>query len=95
MALRALALYRQLLREARKMPTDNRRRFLRRRAREGFEAGRAATGDEAAQLLILAETQLESAAVQRRLLCELFETGNLKGPKDPRDTTTQAPRRPL
>jgi hypothetical protein len=64
------------------MPTENRKRFLRLRAREGFEAGRGAAREEASQLLALAETQVESAAVQRRLLCELFETGNLKGPRD-------------
>jgi hypothetical protein len=63
------------------MPTPNRQRLVRERAREGFEAGRAAAGEELEQLLLLAETQLESAAVQRRLLCELQRQGNLKGPK--------------
>lgn len=81
-AQRALSLYRQLLREARQMPTTNRQRFVRQRARQGFEAGRDALGDDLEQLMRLGETQLENAAVQRRVLCELHRQGNLKGPKD-------------
>lgn len=63
------------------MPTANRRRLVQQRAREGFEAGRAAAGAAAEELLALAATQLESAAVQRALLSDLAASGNLKGPK--------------
>jgi hypothetical protein len=64
------------------MPTANRRRFVQQRAREGFDKGRDAAGNELESLLLLAEVQLDSAAVQRRVLCELHRQGNLKGPKD-------------
>jgi hypothetical protein len=63
------------------MPTLNRQRFVRQRAREGFEQGRGAVGEDLEQLLLLAETQLENAAVQRRVLADLHRSGNLKGPK--------------
>jgi hypothetical protein len=64
------------------MPTANRRAFIRKRAREGFEAGRSASGSEAEALVLYAETQLENVGVQRRLLTDLANSGNLKGPKD-------------
>jgi len=64
------------------MPTSNRQRFVRQRAREGFQKGRTATGSELEELLQLAELQLENASVQRQVLCELHRQGNLKGPKD-------------
>lgn len=64
------------------MPTANRRRFVRQRAREGFEAARGARGADADERLRLGEAMLESAAVQRRLLNGLAGTGNLKGPRE-------------
>jgi hypothetical protein len=63
------------------MPTPNRTALVRRRAREGFEAGRGAAGAELAGLMRLGEAQLENAQVQRRVLCELQALGNLKGPR--------------
>ncbi|KAI8464501.1 MAG: hypothetical protein J3K34DRAFT_440178 [Monoraphidium minutum] len=77
----ALSLYRSLLREAGQMPTANRAELVRRRAREGFEAGRAAEGAALRELVALGQVQLESARVQRALLCALRDQGNLKGPR--------------
>jgi hypothetical protein len=78
---RVLSLFRAILREARGMPTENRRTYIEKRAkvefREGAVAG-AASSEEAAFLVALAETQLENAMVQRRLLSELKRKGQLK-----------------
>lgn len=74
----ALALYRAFLREARQLPTANRRRHVETRARAGFEANRAAVGAEAEFLLAAGEAQLENVHVQRRHLNQLKEEGHLK-----------------
>lgn len=79
----ALALYRALLREARRMPTANRRQFIRQRVRDEFRAAARLTDDTAVAFrLSLAETQLDNITVQRELLSRLESEGNLKGPKD-------------
>jgi hypothetical protein len=106
---RVLSLYRAILREARGMPTANRRAYIERRAKAEFREGRdafvpgidaraasttaakaefregrdapagAAGAPAGADFLVaLAETQLESAQVQRRLLQELKRKGQLK-----------------
>jgi hypothetical protein len=76
---RVLALFRAILREARGMPTQNRRDYVVKRARAEFgEGAAAATRDEADFLVRLAETQLENVQVQRRLLTELQRKGQLK-----------------
>lgn len=79
---RVLSLFRAILREARGMPTANRRAYVEKRARAEFREGAATAGgassEQAAFLVALAETQLENAAVQRRLLSELKRKGQLK-----------------
>ena len=60
------------------MPTENRRRYIERRAGVEFREGKAASEQEAEFLVQLAETQLENAQVQRRLLSELKRKGQLK-----------------
>jgi hypothetical protein len=76
---RVLSLLRAILREARGMPTENRRRYVEKRARAEFREGsEAATPGEADFLVRLAETQLENCAVQRTLLAELKRKGQLK-----------------
>jgi hypothetical protein len=60
------------------MPTANRRAYIQKRSAAEFREGAAARGEEAAFLVTLAETQLENAQVQRRLLVELAKKGQLK-----------------
>jgi hypothetical protein len=74
-----LALYRAFLREARLMPTDNRRRLVAHRAREGFRQHRHLTeGSELEFQLQLAEVQLDNVQHQRQLLNSLKDKGALK-----------------
>mmetsp|Transcript_15284 Transcript_15284/g.38109 ORF Transcript_15284/g.38109 Transcript_15284/m.38109 type:complete len:94 (+) Transcript_15284:370-651(+) len=83
-ALRAhvLSMYRSFLREARLMPTTNRRLFIETKVRRDFRA-HAGESDpqELAVLLAACEAQLETAHTQRVLLNQLKAQGNLKGPK--------------
>lgn len=65
----------------RQMPTPNRSELVRHRAREGFERGRSAAGEELRELMALGETMLDAARAQRVSLCALRDSGNLKGPK--------------
>ncbi len=75
----ALALYRALLRQAAKMPTPERRRFVQQRARLGFEEGRSLSKDEDIQFhMTVAETQLDNVTAQQELLNALKASGNLK-----------------
>jgi hypothetical protein len=67
---RALSYYRSILRAARAMPTANRVAFVRRKARDEFEAGRAATGEQAEFLFKYAEISIENIEVQARHLRE-------------------------
>lgn len=48
----ALALYRAILREARYMPTDNRRRLVEQRAAEGFRRGAGERDPEQVDFLL-------------------------------------------
>ena len=75
----ARALYARILRAARAMPTSNRRAFVRKKARDEFEAARA-TSDPAALTLLFAygETSLENidaiaAHLQRTDLSHEFD----------------------
>jgi hypothetical protein len=78
----ALGLLRALLREAKRMPTGNRRRFVRDRALAGFRDARAEADPERLTFLMrLADTQLDNVRVQVGVLNELAASGNLKGPK--------------
>jgi len=79
---RVLSLYRALLREARLMPTANRRQFIEERAGREFRAGGSASDPQQIAFLIsLAEVQVDNAAAQRQLLQQLHQQGNLKGPR--------------
>lgn len=76
---RALALYRALLREARLMPTENRRAFVAKKARLEFEASRGQTAAEEVEFsLQLGEVQLDNVRHQQLLLNQLKQEGNLK-----------------
>lgn len=78
----SLSLFRRILREARLMPTANRRVFVRERARAAWrDAQHENDPEKLAFHLQLGETQLENVTVQRLLLTKLAEEGNLKGPK--------------
>lgn len=74
-----LSLYRAILREARQMPTDNRRQFVQKKARLAFRESKQQRNPEELQFLIqLAEVQLENVTRQRQLLNQLKQQGNLK-----------------
>lgn len=79
---KVLSLYRALLREARQMPTENRRQFVKLKSRQEFRSAAALSDPQAIEFSIaLAETQLDNVTRQRQLLNELRDEGNLKGPK--------------
>lgn len=76
----ALSIYRSLLREAAKMPTPHRTKFVRQRAREAFEQNRnLKAGGELEEALLLGETMVDATAAQRVHLNELVKMGELKG----------------
>ncbi|KAL7549707.1 hypothetical protein ACHAWF_012971 [Thalassiosira exigua] len=71
--LRALSLYREILRGASKMPTPNRRNFVVRKARAEFRKHAALTDpDEIEFQLRLADTNLDTVLVQAEHLTRLF-----------------------
>lgn len=74
----ALKLYRALLREAARMPTANRKRFVQFTARRDFEANRGLQDANEIELALgLAETQLDTVRVQRQHLADLKARGLL------------------
>ena len=75
---RPIALYRQLCRAARQLPTVNRQHLVRKRTRHEFEQSRDCSIEEVALLLELGEVQLENILIQAQHLRELQKTGNLK-----------------
>ncbi len=71
MAARApLSLYRALLRAARTLPTENRRAFVRRKARDEFAAARDAAGERRDFLLRYAETSIDNVVAMAAHLRE-------------------------
>jgi hypothetical protein len=62
------------------MPTENRRTFIERKARIGFQENRSLKHDstEAEFLVQYADTQLENVTRQRELLTALKAEGQLK-----------------
>lgn len=64
------------------MNADNRRQHVQRKARHDFKQFRAATDPDIIDFQVkLAETQLDNVIMQRQLLNQLAEEGNLKGPR--------------
>ena len=59
-----LSFYRSILRAARALPSTNRRAFVRRRARDEFEAGRSAVGDQVDLLLRYADISVDNIEAQ-------------------------------
>lgn len=71
---RALSLYRQLLRGARKMPTPNRQKFVIRKTRMEFRENMKLTDLEEIEFqLRLADTNLDTVLVQAEHLSKLFK----------------------
>jgi len=69
---RALSLYRQLLRGAKKMPTPNRQNFVIKKTRAGFRANRKM--DDPLEIdfhLRLADTNLDTVLVQAEHLTKM------------------------
>lgn len=61
---------------------DNRRQHVERKARHYFKHFKAATDPDTIDFQVkLAETQLDNVIMQRQLLNQLAEEGNLKGPR--------------
>ena len=76
--LRAINLYRQILRAAKLMPTENRKLHVRRKARAEFEKSRHVDEQQQNFLLALADTQVDNIEAQARHLQQLVTTGKLK-----------------
>ena len=75
---RALALYRNILRARRQLPSQNRRDFVRTKARAEFDAHKGETDTTAIeQALAYGEFMLETLGVQATHLTELHEQGIL------------------
>ncbi|TMW62084.1 hypothetical protein Poli38472_009577 [Pythium oligandrum] len=75
MAMRAeaLRLYRAIYRAAGKMPSRDRRDYVRRRLRFEYEQNRHETNEERIQFLLrLADTQLDTVQVQAQHLSTAF-----------------------
>ncbi len=69
---RALSLYRQLLRGAKKMPTPNRQNFVIKKTRTGFRANRNLKDPEEIDFeLRLADTNLDTVLVQAEHLTKM------------------------
>jgi hypothetical protein len=66
----ALALYREILRAARALPTSSRRAYVRRKLREEFVAARDASGERLTFLLAYGEVCLENVQAQAAHLSE-------------------------
>lgn len=75
--LRAMALYRQLLRAAKKMPTPNRQNYVIRKTRSEYRANQYLTDPEEIELYLrLADTNLDSVLVQAEHLTKLMSNPN-------------------
>jgi hypothetical protein len=74
-----LGLFRAFLREARLLPTEVRRDYVRNKARHEFKASVAAADPQQAEFLLqFGELQLENLTLQRKLLNQLRDEGKLK-----------------
>lgn len=72
--IRALSLYRQLLRGAEKMPTPNRRKFVIKKTRKEFKANMHLTSKEDIEFgLRLADTNLDTVLLQAEHLTRLMK----------------------
>lgn len=70
---RVLSLYRSILREARRMPTTNRRKFIEAKARHEFRQGATETDAERIQFLVMhADVSLDTVIAQADHLSEVF-----------------------
>jgi len=69
MANKALGLYRQILRAAKLMPTENRRLHIVRKARAEFDKSKQADPQQREFLLALADTQIDSIEAHARACC--------------------------
>ena len=75
--MRALSLYRQLLRGAQKMPTPNRRKFVIKKTRSEFKANKHLTSAEDIEFgLRLADTNLDTVLLQAEHLTRLMRDPN-------------------
>jgi hypothetical protein len=75
--LRAIALYRQLLRAAQKMPTPNRQNFVIRKTRTEYRANAHVTDPEQIEFYLrLADTNLDSVLVQAEHLTKVMSHPN-------------------
>ncbi|KAL6762414.1 hypothetical protein V8C86DRAFT_2517643 [Haematococcus lacustris] len=74
-----LSVLRSFLRLARKMPTENRTVFIRRKVLQEFRSHRSEQDPGSIrELLELADVQLESVSIQLQHLSHLKQQGNLK-----------------
>jgi len=72
--IRALSLYRLLLRGAEKMPTPNRRKFVAKKTRKEFKANMHLTSKEDIEFgLRLADTNLDTVLLQAEHLTRLMK----------------------
>lgn len=72
--LRALSLYRQLLRGAEKMPTPNRRKFVVKKTRIEFKANQHLTDPAEIEFCLrLADTNLDTVLLQAEHLTRLMK----------------------
>mmetsp|Transcript_13398 Transcript_13398/g.28654 ORF Transcript_13398/g.28654 Transcript_13398/m.28654 type:complete len:86 (+) Transcript_13398:76-333(+) len=79
---KVLSLYRAFIREARLMPTANRRDYVIKKVKHEIEQHRSESDPERIGFLVnLAELQLENVVIQRVHLNKLKEQGNFKGPR--------------
>mmetsp|Transcript_21448 Transcript_21448/g.64363 ORF Transcript_21448/g.64363 Transcript_21448/m.64363 type:complete len:99 (-) Transcript_21448:321-617(-) len=79
---RVLAMYREFLREASRMPTNSRKVFVARKVRAELDQHRQLSDPEQLEFRVgLMELQLDNVRLQRSHLNELARQGNLKGPK--------------
>jgi hypothetical protein len=77
--MRALSLYRQLIRQGQKMPTPNRQKFVIQKTRTEFKAHRHLTDpDEILFYLRLADTNLDTVIVQAEHLTKVMQDPNYK-----------------
>jgi len=75
--IRALSLYRQLLRGAAKMPTPNRRKFVVKKTRTEFKANKHLTDPEEINFCLrLADTNLDTVLIQAEHLTRLMKDPN-------------------
>jgi hypothetical protein len=77
--MRALSLYRQLLRQGQKMPTPNRRKFVITKTRKEFKLHKDLTDPEEILFhLRLADTNLDTVMVQAEHLTKVMKDPNYK-----------------